>query len=1545
MHCRLVLLALLVTVASVSRAEGQVIQLRANGLRGFQSTTSSDGPQRRVFITDRTMGRRLSDAQRFLSEEPPDYTRALLLLQRILDSPEDAFYQVADERNTTALSLRSTAQRLIAELPPRARALYEDEYGIAARKLLEQAIAESSTEKLEEVSRRFFHTKAGHRAMYFLGSHHLDRARPLAAALCFQLLQRHPRAAAQWEPMLSVKLAICLKRAGMSQESLQALTQLSGATKGGAVRLAGRDVPLFERAEDALAWFEKVLGPQPQAASIGEEQWAVFRGSASRNASSVAATPVWDNHWQFSTIREYGVEDPKRLDIISDELKELQESRLESGELTLPAKHPLVVDDVVIARSLGRVKAVDLHTGELLWETAVTDPAFDELLQTGTIEPKQSSYAYRRTSNQFSMRKTFLSSRCWQDLTHGTIASDGTYVFTIEENAFRARANYGMPTRGQSTIEEFQHNKLMAFELRDAQTGDPSGKLKWEIGGPVGKYALELAGTYFLGPPLPLGGHLYCLGETHGELQLLVLDPRQRGKLIWMQPLPVDVEIPVEQHPSRRTSGLTPAFKDGVMICPTDAGAVVAFDLSRRVLLWGYGYNSLHAAPERNQRRFMVLGGRVSSVTTSGLSGAWADAVPTIAKGHVLLTPRDSGELHCVRLIDGALLWKRPRGPGLYVAAVHGDNVVIVEENQVRAVKLQDGSPAWSGPTTIDPPSGRGFRVGNLYHLPMSSAEIATIFLDDGRIIARTKSRNGQVHGNLVAAGGTVVSQSIDGLTGFRAVADLEGHIASELAKNPNSHEVLALRGSIELHRGNVTGALKDLRHAIELGAGAETKRTIVSTLLEGMRLSFAAYRSEVPEIRKLIDDPAQRSTFLRLYADGLRKTGDHRGAFSEYLKLSGPDTGAPKAMRIDGTLEIRSDRWVRARLGELYEGAPLEQRNELDREIRDQFTLASRTDKPDDVMKFIGGFSDHPIAEEARLEFVRRGGKATRPLAVELQLLRLRESKTVPVAGFATARLARLLIESGRAYQVSRLLAALESRFADVVCLNEQTGAQLAQSWRADAGVRAALERRSEWPRGVIESTTAKLEAVSLTQLRGRVTVPIYGSAGEFFDETMFVIDSRAQQLEGLTLEGVRLWSVALSDPDHTSRLSPSNSNIRTYGHLLVLATTSEFLVIDALGRGGSPELLWRRSFGKSVRSPFGPSYGAIGPISDEAIIYQQGTKLCAADPITGDVLWQRDGVPAGSEVIGDRRVVVAASPSGELEGVSYGAVDGHELGHRGVPKIERRLAVDGVRVVDWVSRDGARVLLFVNRLTGKTLWSREFPDQSVPVLVETDEVAVFEPSGALTVLSIADGGERLTSQLDPALGVADLCVIRSADQYVVMTYSPGRRQNAVTIMPIGGASSLQMPKKVNGPVYALSRTTGKRLWRKTVEDQVFYALIQPRHLPILVFASRRYGPRQPNARGPQWKYDLLAIDGRTGKTAYQNVGTQSLTSLAVESDPKKKQVFIKTTAGVVTLSLTDKPQPAETKPTSSPDGAADEKPKDESAKPAPSSVPKPGS
>ncbi len=97
-----------------------------------------------------------------------------------------------------------------------------------------------------------------------------------------------------------------------------------------------------------------------------------------------------------------------------------------------------------------------------------------------------------------------------------------------------------------------------------------------------------------------------------------------------------------------------------------------------------------------------------------------------------------------------------------------------------------------------------------------------------------------------------------------------------------------------------------NLRRAYQLVADERTRELLRESLLEGLRTDFAGYRGKTEEIERLLDDPAQRATYLRLMADGLQKAGQRREAMDQYLRLVELDRGDRGMEVIDRSLSVR---------------------------------------------------------------------------------------------------------------------------------------------------------------------------------------------------------------------------------------------------------------------------------------------------------------------------------------------------------------------------------------------------------------------------------------------------------------------------------------------------------------------------------------------------------------------------------------------------------------------------------------------------------------
>ena len=224
--------------------------------------------------------------------------------------------------------------------------------------------------------------------------------------------------------------------------------------------------------------------------------------------------------------------------------------------------------------------------------------------------------------------------RIWDDATYGTLSSDGSLVFVIEELPLGVGGpNDGFIMFGGGRNDPSNRgitNKLAAYDIQYRQACNGS----W-----AARNALEQSDTFFLGPPLPLRGQLYVMAEIKDEMRLLALDAAT-GKLLWSQQLAM-VESNITQDPVRRLAGVSPSYSDGVLICPTGAGCVVAVDLATRSLLWGYIY-SHPGEPTTGRPRCGRNPIQNAFYNSNGPVPRWLDGTATIVNGRVLLTPAEA---------------------------------------------------------------------------------------------------------------------------------------------------------------------------------------------------------------------------------------------------------------------------------------------------------------------------------------------------------------------------------------------------------------------------------------------------------------------------------------------------------------------------------------------------------------------------------------------------------------------------------------------------------------------------------------------------------------------------------------------------------------------------------------------------------------------------------------------------------------------------------------------------------------------------------------
>jgi outer membrane protein assembly factor BamB/predicted negative regulator of RcsB-dependent stress response len=1488
-----------------------------------QDKAADDSEQNVFFPADRESLHRLSTAQTLLREKR--YGEAVRFLGSILEGPEDYFFR-PDKGEQSYRSLKTEAQNLIGQMPADGRQSYELQFGARAQKMLDEAAKAGDAVKLAEISRRFFHTKAGYEATELLGTYDMEHGHPLAAALCFKRLQDSPAAARRFEPLLTVKMAVCWSRAGMTPQANEALAKLKQRMPDAQVTLAGRARALFADKGPA-SWLQKVLATPtspalPGHAASGEDSWTMFRGNPARNGLSDGGSPLLNRRWSVPTTND----DPQ----IDKLLEQLREAYVDQGVAVLPACHPLAVREFVFFRTVAGLMAVDFRTGKRIW-TGHNDDAVEQLLEPSADD---------NPLGDSTSVSNWLDQRVWEDSTYGTLSSDGESVFCIEDLGSSPVAEQRMVlifngnNRGQIGGTR-SYNRLAAYDIAS------EGKLKWELGGPASEPRGELAGAFFLGAPLPLAGRLYALAEIKGEIRLLALDAKT-GALDWSQQLAV-LERSILDDPMRRVAGVSPSYSDGVLVCPTSAGAVVAVDLTTRSLLWGYQYSRATelVMPHNRIRAFNIVG---ASATNE--AQRWCDASVTIAEGRVLLTPIESTEspdvhteLHCLNLVDGKLLWKRPREEGLYVACVDAGTALVVGRTHLRSYRLADGSSGWPQETMPLPsgslPSGRGFFNGERYYLPLNSAEVAAVDFKTGAIVNRSKSRTGSICGNLICYQGSVVSQGVNRLECFYQLDDLRRRVAETLQKQPEDPTALALRGELLLDDGKLDQAVSEFRHSFERRTDPRTRQLLIEALVDGLRRDFPSHRRDIPEIERLIEQSTQRLDYLRTLATGLQTAGEYLPAFETYLKIMGLPASGADLERVDNSLAVRRDRWVQARLKVLGELAGKDDRAAMDKVLHERLELATKAAGIEQLESFVNYFGSDPLADVARERILNRQEGTATPLEAEQLLRHLQRSNDSRLANSAVARIARLLAKTPREDEATPYYERLAGPLADVVCLDGKTGSQLLAELPATATTEAKSKDFDPFPSGQVKKEPVEGETSSSYR---SAAIDLRGPRGPFLSRYTVELDQSNQQkhsLVGRDGMGRERWRVSLNERNDRPIYGYQSSlaHGRIDGHFLLVSLGFQLVAIDTLGKPGKegPRVLWREELteavpgmarnaglqGKPAPMAIGPPrfiatdaymrpVGNTGPTTLDSVCFQRQRNLLAVDPLTGRALWTRSNVQPGSDIFGDEELLFVTPPNSS-EAVVLRALDGQEVGRRAVPPLEHRVVTLGRKIVTWAMVDGKSVLKMRDIWAEQDQWERKYPTSAKPWPFESQAVAVLDRQGHLEIVSLPDGKVDAAAEVSPEPQLTEIYMFRTPTRDLIVTNRPWRNTDNNGIQPVPGGLGNPL---INGHVHGLDRKSGKIVYSTPVENRSL-TFNQPIDLPVLTFASQIYRHNRTFNNEPLQQTALLCLDKRNGHIIYDEQSTGPITTIEMIGSPEKQQVLLKTIRTAIRMTFTDTAYP----------------------------------
>lgn len=1381
-------------------------------------------------------------------------TAAIASLQRLLDFEAD-FLEVRDHQ------IKGSFLQRVESLLRAHRADYQRQFGDAARQQLDDIRKQQDAGRLCDFIRRYSMTTAGGAALQELARLEQDEGNLAAAARTLELWSQHPDCEDRVKPLST---AITLLVTSGERSAARALVARH------------RETLPAEAANWVLASAVAAMSPADAPLLF----WQTTNGNAQHAGSATFAPAVGAPVWTAPLLHEYDFEvlasAPDLMERLLAENEKLNRDlehnlRQTDPRVLFPAGRPLIVGDLVIAAGQGSVKAFRLADGKLRGNSAEIDEAFKHLA-IHSFSSQDLSDASRTEKRELLARI-----RGWRDLTSFSLSSDGSAVYAVTDCQLVGTTS---ARRIQSTTQKHpllprRENRLLALDLAQGlKQRWPQAGIEDDIFGPSTQQAPRA--IYYFGPPLPVDGKLYVLGEELGQIQLMELDPNS-GEILWTVGL-LNPDTSLMLDMVRRMSGIMPAYASGLIICPVGEDAICAVDPLTRRILWLHGYSPELENRARTQalRRNLGLPNYVTYGSPDELldEDRWYDARVLTAGDRVIHTPSDRDVLVALNLHDGSPVWSLPRMQLLYAPTVCDDKLILVARQHVLAVNLSDGKPAWQQPVPITPPSGRGVRMGNTFLQPLASGEIAIIDLQSGRALARLPFAEGKVPGNLVAANGMLVSQSASELIALPTEQSLQVQLQQLLAANSKDAEALALRGELRLQHGNLSTGLDDLQTALALKENPTIRKVANATLLEGLRSNFNEYRARSQDIERSLS-PQDRLQYLVLCVEGLAANGERREALEHALTLLTESLKIPALHHPSHVWSASMERWALARIGQLLEGESPEAAALHARLVN---WLHTRTGE--EIDRILLSAPPAWVAEDVRLAMLQ----ARQPTVAGF---RLREAVLEPLLHSeqdsvrigATDELASLALHSKNADLLSQAIQRLNT------VPNQPQAAAALSAWNTNSAARKLLDETVRWPNELrLVRTQYNQNFSRITQLRH------LGPRSAELEGWTFAVDQAAINVSILNQHGEHVADV----PTNQMLLrygaeTGFNNYVMTAGHVAAIVLHDRFILVDCLADAPAVRFMGvysliempessdsnmlldsRPGYRSDTAETLGGLCGTVGPLSLSQLCYTVGTDLIAIDPLSGREQWRRRDLSLGAEVLGDSEVVMVREQGG-LQFKLFRATDGAHL--RDVP-FQPLLMAEDRRDGDWgrlqpaLKQSGlARSLNMWDPVTDQLVWSRSLELRECWTPVNGRDIAFLRSTGEFTIVDGKTGIVQFETTLPQTQPFDAFRVLQFPDQWVVAPERKNQIQRALTISPFfmeptATLEEVSLMANVTGTMSAIDRKTGALQWQLAVENQKLMT-----ELPVLWPVLAMSNPSSPGGL-----MSNLVLNRHTGKIIWKD-------------------------------------------------------------------------
>ena len=1325
-------------------------------------------------------GRRLDQAKGFLKQQR--WEDAVSVLQFLIESESDSFYFNED---LELRSLHSEVQRMLNELPPDAARNYLNRFEPIAQRELEFAREFQDNSLLSRLANVFVKTEPGRTSAYTYALNLYDQGQMRAATDILVQLARKSESgtAARQYASLAAKAAAMH---GNSKLVTQLLTEFDLPPE--------IDETTFQLSEDHVSDLDstQLVNTNTQPVTKVDPQFI----------------PLWTHQ----SVDRY---------LVEEQIQHLYSDLYEANRAIILSSQCLLNNQMIACQTLTGLEVRNSQTGELIWENRIRQSI--ESVLTDPAQSQLTDPVYRgRVPEQHPVVSLLLRDGISRSLT-----TDGRHLFAIEKHELLSN-----PTQGYSwqrrmigdspENEKYKTNEIVAYDFA-------TGRIRWRLGGKVLEepFTRPLAGTFFFGPPVSDGSDLYVIGEREEIISLFALNA-QTGEVLWSQEI---------AHPSRslahdqvrRFWPCFPAIQDGVIVCPTTCGWLVAVDQASHQLMWASRYT-----PRKKSKKTRAFA--IQSI--QDLNRRWLTSPPVIVGNRVLFTPQElpnefNQEIlatYCFDLSTGNLLWQEEKGDGLYLAGIYQGNAVFVGQSSVVLREIgTDGHVLWKTDfgTAERKPSGRSLILDHELLVPINGETLIQINLDSGKISKTSRLESSEMKlGSLYYENDKLFSLSTFHASAF-PVQQLTEKELEDLPKS-FSAELISIEYLISNQKYSAAlDAVQQLRSQPFYQKLTIEERVKIEEIewncMEQLVLSESEFAEETLfSMQTIAESPAEISRYRRLAAmQEIR--AEHWQVALQHLFLLLKNSPSDQFFT-EGTRTVRADAWVGGQLLEIYDALNSEDQKEFVTLVQEELGSLRKSLGRHRLARVVSFLELGKIEEVALAKESANHGRITEAI---MRLQRVSTSKETAVAAKAWLEMATLF-EKVNAITDAKMcldnILELESVELNTGDLSHQVAQQRLNLLNSKEAPQPRVEWGETWEAFRTGSQGAEQTLKSLAT---------QGLPFEFQKSHKYLFQLQNQRLFIEKKQtGEYIWSLPLrsmSNVNHRSNVGILQTGAVSYvvhrGVLHALHTLDQKIAWTHLPEvTGSALSRLRTPSSRSTSvvnnlSSFRNLTNLSGNSSPTGILLEASEKcvlviddeIHALDPITGELLWTESKV--GNRVTAktmNDQILLCDKDRTELRR----SIDGKTLKHKFSSMFQEDcLKISNGQFLYLTQGEEAddEWSLSQGTLENKTSdWNLEIDPESLIVKFDEFTYATISPSGELFLIDLTDGSQRSIGMIPgDLLKIQKRIYAYDDEEFVFLAVAHGN----------GRTSYVNLPSlRASGTLICYSKTEGQ-LWSQNTE------------------------------------------------------------------------------------------------------------------------------